>query len=184
MIEVYKIIVTLLVHFWSQNIKFIIDRLVGKATNMRDQGQDLRHRGQVQGQNLQGQGLIDIRSQCQKHTFEAYIFASYVYLPNVGPHAEHCTCRLNLSCRRSWPRPRRQMLCPASKYRKYFSARESRPGPRRLIRPGSPKPKGQGLDLRGQGQGRGLDFRGHGQWHASLASRPRPWPRGLYLCFL
>ena len=81
MIEVYKIIVTLLVHFWSQNTKFIIGRLVGKATNMRDQGQDLRHRGQDQGQNLQGQGqgLIDIKSQCQKHTFEAYIFASYVY---------------------------------------------------------------------------------------------------------
>ena len=94
-----------------------------------------------QGQNLwgQGQGLTDLRGQCQK-SIGAYIWGLhfrqlYVY----AMYAEHCTCRLILSCRQSWPRLRRQILCSASKSM-LLCPRVKAPGPRRS-RPGSPRPR-------------------------------------------
>ena len=134
---------------------------------MRDQGQDLRHRGQDQGLNLQGQGqgLIDLRSQGQKHTFEADIFTSYMYT--------QCICRtlyMQVDPQLSTVLTKAKKANIMSSFKVNASLPESQ-GQDLGGQGQGLRGQGQGLDLRGQG--RGLDFRGQGQGqgHANLASR-------------
>mgnify|MGYP003407924933 CR=1 FL=1 len=132
----------------------------GQGQDLRGQGQGLDLRGQGQGHNMrgQGQGLIDLRSQGQKHTFEADIFTSYMYT--------QCICRtLYMQVD-----PQLSTVLTKAKKANIMSS----------FKVNASLPESQGQDLGGQGQG----LRGQGQGQANLASRPRPWPRGLHLWVL
>ena len=121
---------------------------------MRGQGQDLRG---------QGQGLIDLRSQGQKHTFEADIFTSYMYT--------QCICRtlyMQVDPQLSTVLTKAKKANIMSSFKVNASLPESQ-GQDLGGQGQGLRGQGQGLDLRGQG--RGLDFRGQGQGQANLASR-------------